>query len=216
MPIRKDFSIIKEIKYFMIVIFFTSISRNVVQIFVSSQKDENIVYTDKILFYIQTGFFILTVSISLVHPYLMQDKMVLPLPVAPECMDNLDTTLKETRSFNAFYDFIETYKSSYLRYINCYCRIRFYKQNFVTEEESSVDQDEILNQVREISVKHLRPNAEESVIFDSSSVSMDQSDADSVAGNKSEEPFHSLQTFNTSWFNSQTEIRSDLFDKVQK
>ena len=69
-PIRKDFSIISEARSFMIVLIISSISRNLIEIFVNNGTAAIVPNIDSWLFYLQTIVFLLSVIISFIYPIL--------------------------------------------------------------------------------------------------------------------------------------------------
>ena len=127
LPIRKDFSIIYEARSFMIILVISSISRNLIEIFVNNGTAEIVANIDSWLFYLQTIVFLLSVIVSFIYPVLIKTQIIIPLPSVPERIYQLQTAILEPRGFKAFYEWLESYFPKNIKYLDCYWRIRFYK-----------------------------------------------------------------------------------------
>ena len=159
-PIRKDFSIISEAKSFMVVLFLSSIIRNLIEIFVNNGNQTVVVSIDSWLFYLQTIVFFFSVVISFIYPVLIKSQLIIPLPSVPERIFQLQTAILEPRGFRAFYEWLEEYNPDSLKYLDCYCRIRFYK-NMI--ETGNVEEAE--TKAEEIKDIHMSQDSEDRVSF---------------------------------------------------
>lgn len=118
MPIRKDFSIINEIKAFLAILFVSSVSRNLVEIFLNDGEEENIDKIDKAFFYLQTIVFMLSVVVSFIYPVMIKTQLIIPLPSVPERIENIHSAILEPRGFSAFYEWLEEFHPKSLKFLN--------------------------------------------------------------------------------------------------
>ena len=159
-PIRKDFSIISEAKAFLAVLFFSSIIRNLIEIYMNNGNQTVVVSIDSSLFYLQTVVFFFSVIVSFIYPVLIKTQLIIPLPSVPDRIYQLQTAILEPRGFRAFYEWLEAYHPDHLKYIDWYWRIRFYK-NLI--ESGNLEEAE--NKANEINELHISQESEDRISY---------------------------------------------------